>query len=343
MTTLSTLGQNQLLIREFSNLQGQIQQIQTQVATNQKTQVYGDLGSQTSLDINLHNQATQVNDYTNTISQLQVRTGLVDSSLSIIHDAASTVQNLSFASPQVSANRINLVSQAKSAIDQINQRLQTQVDGRNLFGGTETQAQTMVPQSTLLAQVQTAVANAITTNATLVPPGNVATAVQTAVAAVFATTSNYYTGGPPTAPTAIASGLSIDTSITGADPAFQTTLQGLYTIAALPQPVASPATPPNISEADFDSIAAGAGSVISQGLTSLETVTEKNGNNEALLTTESTAHAATLTVLQTQINDIENVDLAGASTKLSLLNTQLQASYSITASLSNLSLVNFLK
>jgi flagellar hook-associated protein 3 FlgL len=343
MTTLSTLGQSQLLIRQFSSLQGQIQEIQTQVATNQKTQRYGDLGSQTSLDINLHNQATQIDDYTKTISQLQVRAGLVDSSLSIIHDSAVNVQNLSFASPQVGASRTNLVSQAKAAIDQINQRLQTQVDGRNLFSGTQTQSQAMTPQSTLLPTVQAAVAAAITANAALVPPGNVATAVQTAVATVFATTANFYTGGPAAAPTQIAPGLAIDTSITGGDPAFQTILQGLYTIASLPQPVGAPVTPPNISESDFDTIAAGSGTVVSQGLTGLESLTEKNGNNEALLTQESTQHAATLTVLQTQIDNIENVDLAAASTRLTQLQTQLDASYRITASLSSLTLVDFLK
>jgi flagellar hook-associated protein 3 FlgL len=354
MTTLSTLGQSQFLIRQFSSLQGQIQEIQTQVATNQKTQRYGDLGSQTSLDINLHNQATQVDDYTKTISQLQVRAGLVDTSLSIIHDTTVNVQNLSFATPQTSAGRINLVAQAQAAIDQINNRLQTQVDGRNLFSGTETQSQTMVPQSTLLPIVKAAVTTALNANALLTPPLPVATVVQSAVAAVFdpvapfpvpvaPMTTNFYSGGPPTTPTQIASGLAIDTSITGGDPAFRTMLQGLYTIAAMPQPVAAPATAPNIDETDFDAIAAGSGSVISQGLTSLQTLTEKNGNNEAVLTQESTQHAATLTVLQTQIDNIENVDLAAASTKLTQLQTQLDASYRITASLSGLSLVDFLK
>jgi flagellar hook-associated protein 3 FlgL len=343
MTTLSTLGQNQLLVRQFGTLQGQIQEIQTQVATNQKTQRYGDLGSQISLDINLHNQATQIDNYTKTISQLQVRAGLVDASLSIIHDSAVNVQNLSFNSPQVGANRVNLVSQAKAAIDQINQRLQTQIDGRNLFSGTQTQSQTMVPQTTLLPTVQAAVAAAITANAALMPPGNVVTAVQTAVAGVFATTANFYTGGPATGPTQIGPALSIDTSITGADPAFQTMLQGLYTIASLPQPVGAPVTPPNLSETDFDALASASGSQISQGLSQLEILTEKNGNNEAVLTQERTQHAATLTVLQTQIGAIENVDLAAASTKLSLLQTQLNASYRITASLASLSLVDFLK
>jgi flagellar hook-associated protein 3 FlgL len=48
-------------------------------------------------------------------------------------------------------------------------------------------------------------------------------------------------------------------------------------------------------------------------------------------------------VLQTQIDNIEQVDLADASTRLTQLRTQLDASFHITASLSSLSLVDFLK
>ena len=63
VATLSTFGQSELLRGEFSSLQGQIQRIQTQVATGQVTQVYGDLGAQTSLDISLRQQANVLDDF----------------------------------------------------------------------------------------------------------------------------------------------------------------------------------------------------------------------------------------------------------------------------------------
>ena len=72
-------------------------------------------------------------------------------------------------------------------------------------------------------------------------------------------------------------------------------------------------------------------------------VTEKNGRNEQFLSDESNVHDSTLTVLQTQIDNIEQVDLADASTRLTQLRTQLDASFHITASLSSLNLVDFLK
>jgi hypothetical protein len=85
VTTLSTLGQNDVLRAEFTNLQGQIQQLQTQIATTAKAQVYGDLGAQASLDISLRQQADVINDLKDSVSQVKVRTGLVDTNLGAAH------------------------------------------------------------------------------------------------------------------------------------------------------------------------------------------------------------------------------------------------------------------
>ena len=338
--TLSTLGENNLLRSEFSSLQGQIQQLQTQIATTQKTQVYGDLGAQASSDISLRQQADVVNDLQNTISQLQVRTGLVDTSLGIINATALAVKNSAFQTPSFPEQRADLVNAAKSAIDQITQQLQTTVDGRNLFGGTQTQGAVTTPSSTLLPAVQAAVNTAL--NA-VPPPANVPAAIQAAVAGVFSSAAAYYTGGPPYPPTQIDQGLTLNDSITAADPSFQAILTGLYTLAALPQPSGQTATLPNISEPQFDAVAQAAASQISGGLSQLQIVTERNGRNQSLLTSESNTHNATLTILQTQIDNIEEVNLADASTRITQLRTQLDASFHVTADLSSLSLVDLLK
>src|SRR5437899_2760070 len=131
VSTLSTLGQSNLVRSEFTSLQGQIQTLQTQIATTQKTQVYGDLGPQASPDISLRQQADVINNMQNTISQLQVRTGLADTSLGIINSTALAIKNEAFQTPSFATQRQDLVSGAQSAIDQITQRLQTTVDGRN--------------------------------------------------------------------------------------------------------------------------------------------------------------------------------------------------------------------
>jgi flagellar hook-associated protein 3 FlgL len=155
--------------------------------------------------------------------------------------------------------------------------------------------------------------------------------------------TGYYLGGPPHAPAAVDTGLTVDYSITASDPAFLTLMQGLYTLASLPQPAGPTAVPPALSDSQFDAAASAAASTISQGLTQLQALTEKNGRNEQFLNDENTAHDATLTVLQTQIDNIEQVNLADASTRLTQLKTQLDASYHVVADLSTLSLIDFLK
>jgi flagellar hook-associated protein 3 FlgL len=338
-TTLSTLGESNYLISQFTSLQGSIQNLQTEVSTGDNTQVYSGLGAQASLDISLRQQADTINDLQNTVSQLTVRTSLVDKSLLIVNDAALAVQNEAFQTPSFPTQRADLVNAAQSAINQISQQLQTTVDGRNLFGGTETQTNPITGLTTLLPQVQTAVTTAL--NA-VPPPANVPAAIQAAVAGVFSTTAAYYNGGPPTPPTQIAPGLTVNTSITAADPSFQTLLTGLYTLAALPASAGQTATLPNIDDAQFDATASAAASQISQGLSQLQDVTESNGRNQALLSDESTQQAATLTTLQTQIDNIENVNVADAATRLTQLQAQLQASFHIVADLGSISLINLL-
>ncbi len=338
-TTLSTMGENNLLVNQFTTLQGQIQKLQTQISTGANTQVYGDLGAQASLDISLRQQADSINDMQNSISQLTVRSSLVDSSLVIINDSALTVQNEAFETPSFPTQRQDLVSSAQSAIQTITQQLQTTVNGRNLFGGTQTQSNPVTGLTTLLPQVQAAVTAALSAAP---PPTNIPAAIQAAVAGVFTSAAAYYNGGPPTPATQIAPGLSVNTSITAADPAFQTLLTGLYTLASLPQSVGATATLPNINDADFDATASAAASQISGGLSQLQIVTETNGRNEKLLSDESTQQAATLSTLQQQIDNIENVNVADAATRLTSLQAQLQASYHIVADLSSISLVNLL-
>jgi flagellar hook-associated protein 3 FlgL len=78
------------------------------------------------------------------------------------------------------------------------------------------------------------------------------------------------------------------------------------------------------------------------GVGGIQNLIAKNGLNQTQIDDASTRHEATLTVVKSQIDDIESVDLADASAKITQLRTQLQASFELTAQLKSLSLVNFL-
>jgi flagellar hook-associated protein 3 FlgL len=120
-------------------------------------------------------------------------------------------------------------------------------------------------------------------------------------------------------------------------------LQSLYTIAAMPQPVDDPATPPAVSRTDFDAVVQDAFGKLNDGLSGIDALVSRNGRNQALIESTKEAHQATQTILKSQIGNIENVDLTDASTRLTQLQTQLQAAFQTVALLRSLNLVDYLR
>jgi flagellin-like hook-associated protein FlgL len=66
------------------------------------------------------------------------------------------------------------------------------------------------------------------------------------------------------------------------------------------------------------------------------------GDRQTALTNLSTTLSTTSTALTGQISSVQDVDMAAALTKLTSVQTQLQASYKLITSANSLSLVNFL-
>ena len=151
-------------------------------------------------------------------------------------------------------------------------------------------------------------------------------------------TSDYYQGGSTIQQVAIDKNLKVDYGITGDNPAFRDILQGLATIALTPQPDGV-----NTTDADYAMVIQNAAAKLSSGVGRLNALISKNGSNQALVESTNLQHEATLTAVQSQINDIEQTDMTTAATQLSLLRTQLEATYSMTAQIGQLSLVNYLK
>jgi flagellar hook-associated protein 3 FlgL len=66
------------------------------------------------------------------------------------------------------------------------------------------------------------------------------------------------------------------------------------------------------------------------------------GNVQSSLTATQTRLADTQTALTAQVSSAEDVDMAKTLSQLSLVQTQMQASYQLIAGMSGLSLVKFL-
>src|SRR4051794_15852001 len=119
MSTISTLGQSILIRDQVLTLQGKIQTLQTQTTTGYKATVYGDLGSQASIDIDLRNQGARIDTFQTNISLLQSRAQIVDQNLSNIRDTAQSLHDLTVKAGNNDEGRQAIIAQANAAVTQI--------------------------------------------------------------------------------------------------------------------------------------------------------------------------------------------------------------------------------
>jgi flagellar hook-associated protein 3 FlgL len=113
-------------------------------------------------------------------------------------------------------------------------------------------------------------------------------------------------------------------------------LRGLATLGALSSSQLT-ADPQN-----FQTLLADTSNSLEGGIIALNQDAGVLGNRESELTQTNTVLTATSTALQTQIGNVQDVDMASTLSKLTQVQTQLQASYQVIASLQSLSLVKFL-
>ncbi len=89
-------------------------------------------------------------------------------------------------------------------------------------------------------------------------------------------------------------------------------------------------------------MASTATSLVTQGVSSITGTEAGVGALLKRVTNANTSMSSQMTILQTQIGNLDDVDTATAATKLNSLSTQLQTAYELTAEIQKLSLAQYL-
>ena len=87
---------------------------------------------------------------------------------------------------------------------------------------------------------------------------------------------------------------------------------------------------------------ANASSAIQTALTGLQSLQQSNANNEVTIKSQQTLQNQTIDNLQSQLGDLTQVDSSTVATELTNVENQLQASFKVTSSFMNLSLLQYL-
>ena len=131
----------------------------------------------------------------------------------------------------------------------------------------------------------------------------------------------------------IATGYTVPYGVSSNNPAFQQMIAGLRYLQAAGNTTDPAAYSANMKQAS---------SLLTSALTSINAVHTVVANNTNILTQETTTQKAAIDSLTSQINSIQGIDVTQVAAELNQMQTQLQASYSVTGTLLKMTIVGYL-
>jgi flagellar hook-associated protein 3 FlgL len=337
-----------------SSLQLSILRLQSNLATAQTESTSGQyadlglqLGTRSGQEVSLQNENGLLQTYTDTNSAITTNLSTTQSALDTLRtNAQSALNNITQWSGETDTGT-ELQTLGASGLQSLVSSANASVNGQYVFGGINSGVAPMTTYAGSTAQ--TAVQSAFSTYLSSLgatPPVTAATITAAQMQTFLAQPSlnNQFQGAgwaanwSSASSTNITSNISptetIQTSTNANQPGFQQLAQGYALLSEF--------TGASINPAALQVVANQASSLINQGLTALTTTEATVGAAQQSVTDANTGMAAQMTILQTQIGNLDNVNLYQTTTLVSSLTTQINTAYSLTAELQKLSLVNYL-
>ncbi len=307
MTRISTFGNNQTLLSELLRNQSNMLADQQQVTTGKVANDYKGLAAQTSTLLGAKSLKSRVDQYMAAGKQVQNTLDIYDNSIGVLDTVASDLkQTLQQALGNGEVYGLNeLLSQTlNSTVTAMN----TEVGGKYIFGGTRTDTPPVTVQSQ--SDLQS-----------------------------LAAASDAYQNNDQKAVIQVDDGVSMQYGILANDVSepLMSVLKAFADFNAGPNgPLDGKlnATQTAFIQTQLANLDSARQSILNAQVA--------NGVRQKSLDNILTQHDSTSVVVTGMISDIEDVDIAKAVTNLNNDQTALQASYKAMATLSRLSLLNFL-
>lgn len=338
----------------WSSMQLSVTQLQSELATAQSestTGQYADLGlqlgAQSGEEISLQNENGILQTLTNSNALVTARMSTTTSALDSLRTDAQNALNSLTEWTQGTDAGLTLQTLGANGLQSLVSTTNTSIDGQFVFGGINSGVAPMTDYFDPPAAAQTAVQSAFASYLSGLTPPATAQTVTAAQMQTFLTSPAYtsqFQGAAwssnwsSASSTNISSNISptetIDTSTNANQPGFQQLAQA-YTML-------NEFTGTSLSSSAMQSVVNQASSLISQALGSLTATETALGSAQQRVTEASDNMSAQMTILQTQINNLDNVNAYQTASQVNSLTTQIQTAYSLTAQLQKLSLVNYL-
>lgn len=332
-----------------ADLAAQLSTAQKELSTGFKADVYKSLGVGAAQTLDMRASIDRDRAQIESNALLLNRLDTMAQVLNQVRDTISPAIEIGVANKTVPMGTVaGLQRAARTALESILSQGNSSHSGTPVFSGTESTAQTLQPWNEVNPATGRAPADVL---AGLVagglPDAATAASVIAQVDAVFGDAAadpatnyeaTFYNGAPTGAPrqtATVGDNTVLHYGVQANDAGFRDVIKGLAMLAAVdPAGIDDPAAYAAWVGKAVDSLTGG-----NAALLDAET---RLGAQSGQIETATARMEARIDIYQSRVLDLEGVDSYEAATRISLLETQLQATYAVTARLSQLSFLNYM-
>ncbi len=315
--TINGYGLLGTLSQDSSAIQSQLSVATQQAATGKVSDTYAGLGAAARVSLDLRPQIAHQTAWSANIDAVSARLSVTQSALTAINKVAADffakIPGLNGLTPGAGAA---VAAQARTALEQVAGLLNSKVGDTYVFAGQDT-ANPPVPNPSAAALIPALL--------TGTPPAPFSATIGTAVPTVEVGEGQQVQVGV----LANANTLSVSAAPTSGS-YMRDIMTALATLATTTDGPGLPA------------VAASVGSQLNSAITASSAEAGSLGNRQAELATRKSQLTATQAALTAQVSGAEDVDLAATVTRVTALQTQLQASYHLLAAQKGMSLAQYL-
>ncbi len=345
MVYVSSPSITQVSRQSVQQIQSKLSDAQAELASGVYADVGLTLGARSSQLVALQEQQASLATYQTNNTLAATRLSSTVTSLDSIRNAASSFQSALTTASSGGGLTTSLQTNASSSLAALTSALNLSVSGQYIFGGINTGVQPLTTYTSTSAN-KTAIDSAFSSTFGFSQTSSSASSIsgtdmQTFLNGSFAdmfSASNFTTNWSSASNTAISSEImpnqTVGTSVSANEEPFRQLAEAYSMVTEFGGS--------NFSSDASSVVISTAMSLVSSAISSLTSIEAGVGISQTAITDANTALSTQSDVISSQTDTMVGVDQTELSTRLAAMQTQLSATYSVTAQLQQLSLVNYL-
>lgn len=356
ITALSTLSLARQTRGAIATMQAEQQVLQQEISTGRKHDVAGQVGSRTAGLLDLRNVRQDIAAYKDALQSQAARLTTMQDALGQVRTAATKVRDLALgvSGSGTGAAAATIDEAARDALKTVTSMLNASQSGRFLFAGTRFDQRPVQPAEEVapsglspnqaVAQVLAAfgpVTSAADVDALIDGPNGLASLFNDGydpdgdgVPDPGSFTGTFFQGSTQRVVSRAEADVPITYAVTAGDQPVRDLLMGLHLMSAIPNDSVPTDAYKRVAERGWQMVTSAMDRIVeTQGILGLEEETVARTGDR--LDIQST-------LISTQIVRLEEADPYQTSLRLNTLQTQLEATFAITAKVGRLSLVDYL-